>query len=200
MEQNFRLHWNKNNNPVKRIAIYNYITIKHTDYRRKHMHLVAMVEEVLQNFNYRSYLEGRAAKTVAEKNETIRNMQSAIRDALNNAIGHLQWSTEFKFEENHKDSIDIWGDSENASVIIEIDANRADQVAKKMLSRFHYAKDLGKDVYYVVLCYPGTEKMQTRECQKYVEYGTGILQRLASHQSCVTSVFVDSEFRVSVNH
>ncbi len=54
------------------------------------------------------------------------------------------------------------------SVIIEIDTTRADQVAKKFLSRMAI---FGREnIIYITFCYPGTEKMSTNEVEKYMGY------------------------------
>lgn len=78
------------------------------------------------------------------------------------------------------DSADILvkGEEGEPLIIVEIDATRADQVAKKMFSRFAYAKKAGRKLIYVALLYPGTEAMNVHECQKYFVFGTDVLQGL----------------------
>ncbi len=61
-------------------------------------------------------------------------------------------------------------------IIIELDKPRADQVAKKMFSRM--ALFLKHKIIYVVICYPGTERMNPKECKKYFVYGRKILKEL----------------------
>ena len=62
--------------------------------------------------------------------------------------------------EGCNDSVDIFAsDSVDWEIIIEIDAARADQVAKKIVSRFfHISESVEKAVIYIALCYPGTKR------------------------------------------
>lgn len=77
------------------------------------------------------------------------------------------------------DRADIYReDFEGKELIIEIDATRADQVAKKMMSRFCYACLSGKPVVYVSLLYKGTQKMNRDECLKYFRMGEEVLGRI----------------------
>ena len=91
-------------------------------------------------------------------------------------------TTEYSLSENLADSIDKYHDkcdlfvkTERYIVIVELDATRADQVAKKMLSRYYYADKYPKPVVYVCLLYPGTEKMNPNECIKYMTMGKDVL-------------------------
>lgn len=80
-----------------------------------------------------------------------------------------------------KDSADIWIDNPNNEeyeLIVEIDATRADQVAKKMLSRFRYSVDCEKPLIYVALLYKGTSSMNSEECKKYFQMGATVLRKL----------------------
>lgn len=63
-------------------------------------------------------------------------------------------------------------------LIIEIDATRADQVAKKMMSRFCYAALIKKPIVYVALLYQGTKSMNSDECKKYFKMGDEVLRRI----------------------
>ena len=91
-------------------------------------------------------------------------------------------TTEYSLSENLADSIDKYHDkcdvfveTERYIVIVELDATRADQVAKKMLSRYYYADKSPKPTVYVCLLYPGTENMNPNECIKYMKMGKDVL-------------------------
>ncbi len=81
-----------------------------------------------------------------------------------------------------RDSADIWfyPYGEEYELIIEIDATRADQVAKKMLSRFcHSVTEVEKKpLIYVALLYKGTASMNSEECKKYFQMGATVLRKL----------------------
>lgn len=76
-----------------------------------------------------------------------------------------------------KDRCDVYAETSEYKIIVELDATRADQVAKKMLSRYYYANKVKteKPTVYVCLLYPGTEKMNQPECVKYMAMGSDVL-------------------------
>ena len=78
---------------------------------------------------------------------------------------------------SNKDRCDVFAETSKYQIIVEFDATRADQVAKKMLSRYYYAHKTasGKPTVYVCLLYPGTESMNPNECIKYMNMGKEIL-------------------------
>ena len=85
--------------------------------------------------------------------------------------------------ENIKDRADIRIEKINFEgkdyeLIIEIDATRADQVAKKMMSRFCYATVINKPIVYVALLYQGTKSMNSDECKKYFKMGEEVLKKI----------------------
>jgi len=81
---------------------------------------------------------------------------------------------------NVRDSADIWADLGKYEMIVEIDATRADQVAKKMLSRFCYSSLINKPIIYVALLYQGTTSMNPEECKKYFQMGYKVLKDINS--------------------
>lgn len=54
------------------------------------------------------------------------------------------------------------------NIVVEFDATRADQVAKKFLSRAALLKD--QNLIYMSFCYPGRKSMDRNEVLKYFEY------------------------------
>jgi len=100
----------------------------------------------------------------------VGQFQDALLDHLRSGFGQFQWSKEHAPSHNHDDAIDIFGTDGASIIAIEIDKPRADQVAKKFLSRMALLHPLGKPIYYLAVCYPGTEKMSQPECLKYFSY------------------------------
>ena len=77
----------------------------------------------------------------------------------------------------NRDRCDVYAKTLEYQIILEIDATRADQVAKKMLSRYFYANKMAenKPTVYVCLLYPGTDSMNPNECIKYMNMGQELL-------------------------
>lgn len=90
----------------------------------------------------------------------------------------------------YNDKCDVFIETKKYIVIVEIDATRADQVAKKMLSRYYYAEKNKKPTVYICLLYPGTEKMDTNECLKYMNMGKDILLSMNSSNRFI-GAFID---------
>ena len=77
----------------------------------------------------------------------------------------------------NRDRCDVYANTPEYQIILELDATRADQVAKKMLSRYYYANKTAdnKPTVYICLLYPGTDSMNPNECVKYMNMGQEIL-------------------------
>ena len=82
----------------------------------------------------------------------------------------------------NRDRCDVYAKTPEYQIILEIDATRADQVAKKMLSRYFYANKMAenKPTVYVCLLYPGTDSMNPNECIKYMNMGQELLLAMNS--------------------
>jgi len=78
----------------------------------------------------------------------------------------------------YNDRCDVFVETSEFCFMVEIDTTRADQVAKKMLSRYYYSRKISKPVIYLCLLYPGTSKMNPNECVKYMTMGKEIFQSL----------------------
>jgi len=107
----------------------------------------------------------------------VANFQKALFQQLQESIPSLSLAMEYVPSISQKDAIDIYGESEYFVVAIELDKNRADQVAKKFVSRIALLPD--KKVYFLFLCYPGTEIMNLNECVKYFGYCSNLTERMA---------------------
>lgn len=110
----------------------------------------------------------------------VSTLQNDIYAKLELQCKNINWELEHCPDSSKKDSVDIYGfsKSDNTHFVIELDAHRADQVAKKFLSRFSLFID--QKVIYIALCYPGTKNMSIPECKKYFDYCNNICKGLNS--------------------
>lgn len=118
-------------------------------------------------------------KSQTDQKLLVDAFQSFAAAALGNAIKEVQWSVEHCPSPTSRDSIDIFGKGAGFVVVVELDKNRADQVAKKFVSRMALLPTA--KVYFVSLCYPGTEKMNKVECTKYFGYCSALALRMGCH-------------------
>ena len=117
----------------------------------------------------------------------IKNFQNQLCDYLNNNTNY-QWAPEQKPKyRSEGDSIDILGTCKGCpTYIIEIDATRGDQVAKKLLSRIAlWGIEKNSAVRYVALLYPNTQGGGKSESEKFVRFGNSVLKKCNSASSCV---------------
>ena len=126
------------------------------------------------------------------EHEKIVEFQEAITESLNVYPGNdIPWKTEQKKGRRpEQDKIDILGKSEDEKWIIEIDATRADQVAKKILSRIALW-GLKDPINYVAILYPDTQKGE-KQCEKYLHYGYEVLKKI-NNKSKIFGIFVYPE-------
>ena len=132
--------------------------------------------------------------------EAKKNFQEALVDEFLRNIESIQTcSVEYALSgvmdnvlDGYNDKCDVFVETKDHLVIVELDATRADQVAKKMLSRFFYAKKSNKPTAYLCLLYPGTEKMNPNECVKYMNMGKDILLSM-NYSNRFLGAFVNGE-------
>ena len=126
---------------------------------------------------------GEAPIGVAPSLDDKRAFQQALSTKFSTQLRRVQISeTEYKLssvvkdsDDGYNDKCDVFVETERYVIIVELDATRADQVAKKILSRYYYADKCSKPTVYVCLLYPGTEKMNSNECIKYMNMGKDVL-------------------------
>jgi len=116
------------------------------------------------------------------QHQYVEAFQDALKDCLNTKCsGTFKWSAEYKDPSRiENDSIDIYGEpktGDDSEWIIEIDATRSDQVAKKMLSRFALWGFSKKPVTYIAILYPDTSEGRNPS-KKYIRYGNSILKKI----------------------
>lgn len=133
----------------------NNTLVKNNPFNTAHNNLVGIINSFKYNEN---------------RHSDIYNLQNDLTEYLNNRYNSFVWKNEFKTESEHNDRIDIIGISktENYKHIIELDAIRADQVAKKFVSRM--ALFINENICYTVVCYPGRKSTKVNETKKYFNY------------------------------
>ncbi len=88
----------------------------------------------LDNLNCDRYVNGLTNLSQSEQKIKVEHLQNFIIDFLKTEHTDFIWKTEFKVSEK-RDAIDIYGERKNEILIIELDKWRADQIAKKLISR-----------------------------------------------------------------
>lgn len=112
-----------------------------------------------------------------------KNFQELLKEEFERNLPPCSAGIEHIFssdENGSRDRGDVYAETSTYQIIVELDATRADQVAKKMISRYYYANKMtnGKPTVYICLLYPGTKSMNPSECVKYMEMGREILLAL----------------------
>jgi hypothetical protein len=125
------------------------------------------------------FFSSHLGKSQTDQKLLVSGFQALVMSALASSIQDVEWSVEYCPSPKNRDSIDIFGKGAGFVVVIELDKSRADQVAKKFVSRMALLPSI--KVYYVSLCYPGTENMNKSECEKYFGYCSALALRMDSH-------------------
>ena len=115
----------------------------------------------------------------SEQKKIVGCFQKQVYAQLESAISVIKWTMEYRSCCNSKDSIDIFGEGADYAVVIELDKHRADQVAKKFVSRLASIKS--NPLFFISLCYPGTPAMNKSECVKYFGYCATLASRMGNH-------------------
>lgn len=136
--------------------------------------LVACIESISCIEHFTDHLE----RNQREQASIVQRFQEAAAMRLAADFREMRWSQEHLPNPGSRDAIDIFGASDEGFVVIELDKNRADQVAKKFVSRCAVFRD--KKIYYISLCYPGTRRMNVGECVKYFRYCSDLSKRLGN--------------------
>jgi hypothetical protein len=109
----------------------------------------------------------------------VEAFQRLTESLLVATIPDITWNREYCPSRQSRDSIDIFGKGKEFVVVIELDKYRADQVAKKFVSRMAILPET--IIYFISLCYPGTDKMNKSECEKYFNYCSMLAVRMNNH-------------------
>ena len=122
----------------------------------------------------------------------VDRFQRILAQNLKNTDKKYSWDPEVsKSGRAEGDRVDIFGRANGLpDWIIEIDATRADQVAKKFLSRLAlWGLDNKRNIEYVAILYPDTQKGK-KTCEKFIRYGYDIIQKI-NKKSNITGIFID---------
>lgn len=122
---------------------------------------------ILSNFECKSHFDGLLDGSQPVQKVIVDKFKNDLCHYLEQELPNLQWRTEFPSSKLVRDSIDIFGERDDCCIIIEIDKHRADQVAKKYISR---TAVVDRKNIYIAMCYPGTSSMNSNECKKYFNY------------------------------
>ena len=131
----------------------------------------------LSTVNGQVFFSNHIGSSQSEQKIDVSLFQHALLDKLQKELKSFKWVQEYSPSSSQKDKIDIYGENSKISVAIELDKNRADQVAKKFVSRVALLSE--KELYYISLCYPGTAKMSLNECVKYFGYCANLANRMS---------------------
>ena len=140
--------------------------------------LLEQIIDAIESVECKNYFSDHIGKSQNDQKEIVSNFQKAVLDSLANKVTIAKWQLEYLPSTNTRDSIDIFGQTESSVIAIELDKHRADQVAKKFVSRV--ATLPNTNVYFVSLCYPGTAKMSKSETVKYFGYCSNLAQRIGT--------------------
>jgi hypothetical protein len=140
--------------------------------------VVGIVIDCISNFDCSTYFTTHIGKSQSEQKIIVGKFQEALCNALSESNPTIKWEVEYLPHNSRKDSIDIFGSNENINIVIELDKHRADQVAKKFVSRNSLLID--ENIFYISLCYPGTSNMNSSECIKYFSYCKLLSERMGN--------------------
>ena len=134
--------------------------------------------ESIKSVECSRYFSNHIGKSQYEQKAIVANFQLAVMEMLTTKIELAQWQLEYLPSSESKDSIDIFGKTEDSVIAIELDKHRADQVAKKFVSRIAILPNT--KVYFISLCYPGTASMSKPEAIKYFGYCSNLSERMGN--------------------
>lgn len=141
---------------------------------------------VLNQFDFlkSTYIRRKARHKKTDVSLLHKNMYEYLKET----VMDIEWKCEYeKCESGHKDKVDIFGEytKGDVKVIIELDGVRADQIAKKFLSR--NALFIDDNIIYISLCYPCTQG-NPNECLKYFGY-CKIISEFVSRNTDVAKLY-----------
>lgn len=146
--------------------------------------IVNTVHSVILDFRPSfSVAEFRQASGQKEKTALIKKFNSELGASLSMIMNPLFWETEV-VEPGSRDRYDLHitmpEDQGGIQIVIEVDAHRADQVAKKFVSRSARFADV--PFIYVALVYPGTRWMNAIECRTYFGHCATLSNKLSTQE------------------
>ena len=156
------------------------------------MNLEKLCDAVQNSFPTMSENEKFQEMTNERKHKWVRDFQENLKGNLESVEKENGWETEYTFPDHpENDRIDIFH-KRSSEWIIEIDATRADQIAKKFVSRLALC-GLKDSINYVAIMYPDTKNGKA-ECEKYLRYCSKIIEK-TNPESVVYGLFIDPDKR-----
>lgn len=125
------------------------------------------------------YFSSHLGKSQPDQKKIVTGFQEFAKSVLAHKIPNIEWSMEHCPSPQNRDSIDIFGKGTGFVVAVELDKHRADQIAKKFVSRMAILPPTR--IYFISLCYPGTENMNQPECVKFFSYCSELSRRMGNH-------------------
>ena len=140
-------------------------------------------------------------KDEGSKRDAVRHFQNYLCDELTRRTGSGKWLKEYRHPtRTEKDKVDIYNQVNDYHWIIEIDASRADQVAKKAFSRFALYGTRGEKIpiFYVAIIYPGTKHMSPNEVIKFTNYGFDVSKTMNKNNMFYTIMIDCNNSRINI--
>ena len=134
------------------------------------------VTSALAGLDCSRFFSDHIGQDQSSQKAVVARFQNRVLLVLAEALPEVAWELEHRPSRTSRDSLDIFGQGEGFVVAIELDKHRADQVAKKFVSRTAILP--ATTIHYVSLCYPGTDRMNATECQKYFGYCANLSTRM----------------------
>jgi hypothetical protein len=131
---------------------------------------------IIESINCSGYFTSHLSQNQKQQKVIVAMFQQEVFDELKRKMTTINWELEYKPSATKRDAIDIYGENHSFAVAIELDKHRADQVAKKFVSRLALLPQ--SKIYYISLCYPGTAKMQKPEAIKYFGYCSNLANKM----------------------
>ena len=88
----------------------------------------------IEKMDCSNFFPAHLGKNQREQKAVVEKFQKNVAQALRDSFQTVTWNEEYRPGEC-RDAIDIFGEGNGFCVVIELDKNRADQVAKKFVSR-----------------------------------------------------------------
>ncbi len=140
--------------------------------------LYEKVISIITEFDAEIYFKNLIKNSQIEQKKIVTTFQNDLFFELSNKIPKVKWKLEYKPKTDFKDAVDIYGKVQNFIIVVELDKHRADQIAKKFLSRTALFAE--ETIFYISLCYPGTSKMSVNEAKKYFNYCNIVSKKLGN--------------------
>jgi len=142
-------------------------------------HVLRSLVSCISGIECSNFFLDHLGRSQPDQKSIVAGFQSFAASILGRTMSDIEWSNEYCPSRQTRDCIDIFGNGNGFVVAIELDKNRADQVAKKFVSRMAILPPTS--IHFVSLCYPGTENMNKSECTKYFSYCSTLALRMGSH-------------------